>query len=141
VWRLLFRGADGSLWENPAAMPRFFARGAEVRNLRSDAPGEFAMTVVAMSPALIESSEVLAPGRRVYVAGRRVPLRHVDGTFIGFEVPAGASEVRVLYRPMSFYGSSVIALLTMLAVLFWPVRGIAISNRRNRAGATDTVTA
>jgi len=123
VWRLLFRGVDGSLWENPDAMPRFFGRGADVRNLRNDAPGEFAMTVVATSPALIESSEALAPGRRVYVDGHRVRLRHVGGTFIGFEVPAGVSEVRVLYRPMSFYGSCVILLLTILAIWFWPVKG------------------
>jgi hypothetical protein len=126
VWHLLYHGADGSLWENPAAMPRFFARVAEVRNLRSDAPGEFAMTVVASSPTLVESSEVLAPGRRVYVAGRRVPLRHVENTFIGFEVPAGTSEVRVVYRPMSFYGSCVIALLAVLAMWLWPVRRIAV---------------
>jgi hypothetical protein len=122
VWRRLYRGADGSLWENAAALPRFFARGAEVLKLRSDAPGELSMTVVAPSRVLIESSEVLAPGRRVYVAGRRVPLHHIEGTFIGFEVPAGVSEVRVLYRPMSFYGSCAIALLTALAMWFWPVR-------------------
>jgi hypothetical protein len=122
VWRRLYRGADGSLWENAAARPRFFARGAEVRNLRSDAPGELSMTVIARSRALIESSEVLAPGRRVYVAGRRVPLHHIEGTFIGFEVPAGVSEVRVLYRPMSFYGSCAIALLTALSMWFWPMR-------------------
>ncbi len=125
AWRLLYRGADGTLWENPAVLPRFFARGAEVRNLRSDAPGEFAMTIVAPSPTLIESSEVLAPGRRVYVGGHRVPLRHIDGTFIGFEVPAGTSDVRVVYRPMSFYGSCVAALLTVLMLWLWPVRKVA----------------
>jgi len=125
AWRLLYREADGTLWENPAVLPRFFAPGAEVRDLRSGAPAEFAMTVVAKSPTLVESSEVLAPGRRVYVGGRRVPLRHIEGTFIGFEVPAGTSDVRVVYRPMSFYGSCAAALLTVLVLWFWPVRKVA----------------
>jgi hypothetical protein len=125
VWRRLYRGADGTLWENPAVLPRFFAPAAEVRDLRSGAPAEFAMTVVAPSPTLVESSEVLAPGRRVYVGGRRVPLRHIEGTFIGFEVPAGTSDVRVVYRPMSFYGSCAVALLTVLMLWLWPVRKVA----------------
>ena len=127
AWRLLYRGADGTLWENPAALPRFFARGAQVRNLRSTAPGEFAMTVVAPSPALIESSEALAPGRRVYVARRRVPLHHIENTFIGGEVPAGESDVRVVYRPISFYASCAIALLTALSMWFWPMRSRNVS--------------
>lgn len=122
VWRLIYRGADGTLWENPAALPRFFARGAEVRNLRGTAPGEFTMTVVAPSPTLVESSEPLAPGRRVYVRGRRVPLRHIDGTFVGFDVPAGESEVRVVYRPISFWVSCVVALLTLVVLAVWPKR-------------------
>jgi hypothetical protein len=127
VWRLIYRGADGTLWEkNPAALPRFFTRGGEVRNLRAGAPAEFTMTVVASSPALVESSEVLAPGRRVYVGGHRVPLRHIDDTFIGFDVPAGVSDVRVVYRPMSFYVSIVIALLTVISLWVWP-RGSASS--------------
>ncbi len=124
-WRLIYRGADGTLWENPAALPRFFARGAEVRNLRSKAPGEFVMTVVASSPTLVESSEAIAPGRRVYVGGRCVPLRHIDGTFIGFDVPAGKSEVRVIYRPMSFWVSCVVALMTVIALALWPKRKTA----------------
>jgi hypothetical protein len=125
IWRLIYRGVDGTLWENPVAHPRFFAHGAEVRNLQSGAPAEFTMTVVASSPALVESSEVLAPGRRVYVGDRRVPMRHIDDTFIGFEVPAGTSEVRVVYRPMSFYVSCVVALLTILALWFWPKRKLS----------------
>jgi hypothetical protein len=125
VWRLIHRGADGTLWENPVVRPRFFARGADVRDLRSGAPGEFEMTVVAAAPVLIESSEVLAPGRRVYVGGRRVPLRHIEGTFIGFDVPAGRSEVRVVYRPLSFYFSCILALMMVLALRLWPARRVA----------------
>jgi hypothetical protein len=122
LWRLIYRGTDGTLWENPAAFPRFFVHGAEVRNLRNTAPGEFTMTVVSPLPALVESSEPLAPGRRVYVRGQRVPLRHIDNAFIGFDVPAGESGIRVVYRPISFYASCVIALLAAIGLAIVPRR-------------------
>ena len=80
------------------------------------------MTAVSPLPALVESSEPLAPGRRVYVRGQRVPLRHIDNAFIGFEVPAGESDIRVVYRPISFYASCVLALLTAIALAIIPFR-------------------
>ena len=119
-WRLLYRGVDGTLWENPAARPRFFAQSVEVRNIRNTAPGEFAMTVVTSRPTIVESSEPLGPGRRVYVRGRRVPLRHIENAFIGFDVQAGESDVRVIYRPTTFYASCVIAVLAMIALVIIP---------------------
>jgi hypothetical protein len=119
-WQLIYRGVDGTLWENPTALPRFFSRAAEVRNLRNTAPGEFTMTVVSPAPALVESSEPLGPGRRVYVNGRRVPPRHIESAFLGFDVPAGQSEVRVVYRPMTFYASCVIALLAIIGIAIAP---------------------
>lgn len=122
-WRLIYRGIDGTLWENPAALPRFFANGAEVRNIRNPAPAEFAMTVVSPRPSLVESSEPLGPGRRVYVGGRRVPLRHLNDAFIGFEVPAGVSEVRVVYRPISFYAGCAIAVIAVIALMLGGSRG------------------
>jgi len=134
VWRLIYHGADGTLWENPAALPRFFARGAEIRNLRSTSPGEFVMVVSTPSPVLVESSEPLAPGRRVYVGTRRAPLRHVADSFIGFEVPAGTWQVRVVYRPVSFYVSSAISLMTMVALVLWPTRRVAAGPAARRIG-------
>ena len=77
------------------------------------------MTVKSLRGGLIESSEPLGPGRVVYVRGRRVPIRHIENTFIGFEVPAGESDVRVIYRPISFYASCVFALLAAIALAFW----------------------
>ncbi len=119
-WRLIYSGSDGTLWENPAALPRFFARAASVRNLRNPAPAEFTMTVVSSALTLVESSEPLGPGRRVYVNGHRVSLHHIDDAFIGFEVPAGVSDVRVVYRPVSFYVSCVIALLAIIGMAMIP---------------------
>ncbi len=119
-WRLIYSGSDGTLWENPTSLPRFFARAASVRNIRNPAPAEFTMTVVSSAPTLVESSEPLGPGRRVYVNGHRVSLHHIDDAFIGFEVPAGVSDVRVVYRPVSFYVSCVIALLAIIGMAVIP---------------------
>ncbi len=62
------------------------------------------------------SSEVAAPGRRVVVNGREVPTRMVEGAFIGFQVPPGQSVVRVVYRPMSYWGSVAVALLAAIVL-------------------------
>ena len=132
-WRLIYRGSDGTLWENPAALPRFFARAASVRNLRNTAPAEFTMTVVSPAPTLVESSEPLGPGRRVYVNGRRVSLHHIDDAFIGFDVPAGTSDVRVVYRPVSFYVSCVIALLAIIGMAVAKPSNISLTRRREGA--------
>jgi len=124
-WQLIYRGIDGTLWENPATLPRFFSHDAEVRNLRNTAPGEFTMTVVASHPALVESSEPLGPGRRVYIGDRRASLRHIENAFLGFDIPAGQSEVRVVYRPTPFYASCVIALLAIIGMAISRLRGFA----------------
>jgi len=120
MWRKLYAGADGTLWENPAALPRFFSHDANVRNIRSPAPAEFTMTVDSPRPSLVESSEPLGPGRRVYIRGRRVSLRHINEAFIGFDVPAGVSDVQVVYRPVTFYASCMISLLAIIAMAVIP---------------------
>ncbi|MEA2338265.1 MAG: hypothetical protein QOE82_2272, partial [Thermoanaerobaculia bacterium] len=102
IWRLIYRGAEGTLWENPAVIPRFHPQmtqmnadgeraehlrtsapsADQVLNLRNTAPGEFTMTVKSLRGGLIESSEPLGPGRVVYVRGRRAKIRHIENTFI-----------------------------------------------------------
>jgi hypothetical protein len=129
IWRLIYRGAEGTLWENPAALPRFHLRTSapsadQVLNLRNTAPGEFTMTVKSLRGGLIESSEPLGPGRVVYVRGRRAKIRHIENTFIGFDVPAGESDVRVVYRPISFYASCAAALVAAIALALWRVQAV-----------------
>ena len=57
------------------------------------------------------------------VNGGEVPIRLVEGAFIGFQVPPGQSVVRLTYRPVSFWASVVVALLAAI-VLAFPYRGI-----------------
>ena len=69
------------------------------------------------SPAAIFSSEVAAPGRHMIAGGRAVAIRVVDGAFIGFDVPAGTTDVRLTYRPMSYWASVVVALIATVALI------------------------
>jgi hypothetical protein len=117
-WRLVYRGKDGSLFENSQAKPRFFAEGAEVE-VRQRSTAEFRLRVRAARPATVISSEPAAPGWQVRVGGRRVPVRVVEGAFVGFEVPAGERRVTVSYRPRAFYGALPAALAGLL-LLAWP---------------------
>jgi hypothetical protein len=122
-WEEIYRGVDGVLFENPGVRPRFFSSAARVEAIREVAPAEFTMWVAAPAGATVVSSEVSAPGRRVVVNGREVPIRLVEGAFIGFQVPSGQSVVRLTYRPMSFWAAVGVALLAAI-VLALPYRGI-----------------
>lgn len=123
-WREIYRGVDGVLFENTRVLPRFFSRTALVEGIREGAPGEFTMRVSAPAASTVVSSEVAALGRTVRVNGRRVPVGLVEGTFIAVQVPAGVSDIRVTYRPLSYWLSVVVAALAAL-ILTVRKRGIA----------------
>ena len=63
-WRLLYRGDDGTLFENEQFKPRF----AVARDVREVAPGEFVMRVDG--PAEVVSSEPEGAGWRLEIDGR-----------------------------------------------------------------------
>jgi hypothetical protein len=119
-WRLVYRGADGALFENSQAKPRFFAAEAEVE-VTQRSTADFTLRIRARRAVTVLSSEPAAPGWQIRVGERRVPVRVVEGAFVGFDVPAGESRVSVRYRPRAFYGG----LLGMVAGL-----GLLLLTRR-----------
>jgi hypothetical protein len=78
----------------------------------------YTLRIVAPRTTLIVSSIPNWPGWRV-----SFPKVEVNGLFLGFVVPAGEHEVKVAYRPASFYASSTVAVLTLATLL-------ALSRRR-----------
>lgn len=116
-WRLVYRGRDGSLFENSQAKPRFFADGAAVE-VRQTSTAEFRLRVRAARRVTVISSEPAEPGWQVTVGGRRVATKVVEEAFLGFDVPAGESGVTVRYRPLAFYGAlpAVLAGLLLFCV-------------------------
>lgn len=86
----------------------------EVERLASD---RYVLRIDTPRKTLIVSSIVRYPGWR---AGT-FPTLDVNGPFLGFVVPAGRHEVEVAYRPRSFLIASVIAALTLTALLGIPL--------------------
>lgn len=72
----------------------------------------YALHIDAPRTTLIVSSIPNWPGWRV-----PFPKVDVNGPFLGFIVPAGKHDVKVAYRPASFYVSSLVAVLTLATLL------------------------
>jgi len=111
-WRLIYSGPDGTLFENRQARGRFTLAGGSVR-VRDC----YTLDVETPVGGLVESS-LPANGWMVTVAGRPVPVELVRGGFLGFRVAAGKYRIHVSYRPISYYGSLVLALIAAAALIF-----------------------
>ena len=112
-WKAVYRGADGSLFENPTVRPRFYIEeGDGDVAIRRDAPGRFTLRITARTPVRISSSQTAGPGWSVS-AGERA-----DDVFVGFRLPPGTHLVDVVYRPWSFWGSVPLALISAVFLAF-----------------------
>jgi hypothetical protein len=114
-WELLYRGVDGSLFENRLVRPRFFAAGAHITIERRSA-SDFRLVVSSPEAVTVESSEPAGPGWRITVRGESVPVRQVREGFLSFDVPKGESEVVIRYAPLAFYGAIPVALASLLVL-------------------------
>jgi len=132
-WRSVYSGPDGNLYENRRFISRFFPEDGndqplaigsgslEVRRLSSRS---FRINVHALQPLRIGSSEPALPGWVVRRGDERLPIRRGRDPFVGFDVPAGESQVTVRYEPPSF-------LLSCLASVIGALCLIARCHRRN----------
>jgi uncharacterized membrane protein YfhO len=82
---------------------------------------DFRLRIRSARHALIVSSQPFWPGMRVSLNGRSARPLAVNGTFLGFTIPPGDWDVRVDYFPTSFYGALAAAILTVLALIAWPI--------------------
>jgi len=109
-WKLIYSGADGTLFENLQARGRFTSADGAV-SVREDSPVSYTLTIDASRQGLVESSAPMAAGWVVRVDGGRVPVELVRGGFIGFRVQTGKHRVRITYRPFSYFGSLLAAVI------------------------------
>jgi hypothetical protein len=120
-WRPVYRGADGSLFENPSALSRFYIKeGDGDVAVRQSAPGRFVLRVRARTPVRIASSVVAGPGWSVSQG------KHDDDVFIGLRLDAGEQIVQVAYRPWSFWSSVPVALIAILWLSGIAFRGMPL---------------
>jgi hypothetical protein len=114
-YRLVYDGADGRIYENRRARPRFHSPGAFL-SIAKVGSGAYDLHVDAANETLVTSSVAWWPGFRVTHDGKRLDARLVNGAFLGFTVPKGNGLVRVRYAPASFRIGVILAALTMAAL-------------------------
>ncbi|CAA9502434.1 MAG: hypothetical protein AVDCRST_MAG30-1992 [uncultured Solirubrobacteraceae bacterium] len=81
--------------------------------------------VSAERAGLLVLSDAYAPGWKAEVDGRPAKVERVNYVMRGVRVPAGTSDVRFTYEPLSWRIGWIVSLLTLLglaAVALWPAR-------------------
>jgi Bacterial membrane protein YfhO len=92
-------------------------------------PTRFILSVDATAATLVASSQPWSPGWKVVIDGRSIPIRTINGAFIGFVVPAGKHEVHVSYAP-GWLVPAMLSFATALAALSYLLwRSIRIKSR------------
>jgi hypothetical protein len=126
-WVEVYRGADGVLFENRQARPRFVADSANVA-VKRESLSTYRLHVEAARPVRVETSLPAAPGWCVFDRGKAgAPVELDRGAFLAFRLPAGVSELEMTYRPRSF----VLSLwISALAALFLALPRRAFTRKR-----------
>jgi hypothetical protein len=121
-WKAVYRGQDGSLFENPSARPRFWIdEGDGDLAIEQDGSARLTLRLTARTPVRISSSQGSGPGWTAS-AGERVP-----GTFVGLRVAPGVHVIDVAYRPLSYWGSVPLALFAALFLIWNSTRPKVVS--------------
>ena len=109
--------AGQALQEEPLAWP-------EVR-VTAYAPEAIAIQAMLDAPGYLILSDAWYPDWRATVDGERAVIERANTMFRAIYLPAGAHEVHLIYRPVSFYAgaaTSVLVLLGMASAAVWMVR-------------------
>ncbi|MCU1347678.1 MAG: hypothetical protein JWO56_708, partial [Acidobacteria bacterium] len=102
------RERNDLLAPRPAGVPETTMR------IDSADPTDFRLHVSAPRYTMIASSTPFWPGWKVVANGKTLRNVEINGAFLGFVVPPGESDVRVVYRPASFRIGVVMSILTLL---------------------------
>jgi hypothetical protein len=113
---LRYAGADGRLYENLHAKPRFFSDNARVV-ITSASGNAYTLDVDAANETTVESS--VGRSRSWNVSGAKTRM---DLPFLALTVPAGHTTVHVRYADVPFRAAAVIALLTAAALVCLMIR-------------------
>jgi hypothetical protein len=70
-------------------------------------------------PGWVVVSEPAWSGWRVYLDGKRISNYFANFAFVGFFIPAGTHDVRVVFLPRSFVNGRAISGATIAALLLW----------------------
>jgi hypothetical protein len=121
----VYADPDGSVWEQPGALPRLFLAGRRSGGRVAIPRHEDAWITARLD---VERRQRLASslyqdgGWLLLREGERRPTMLAEGTFLAARLPAGSSRVDLLYRPRAFLWGCVLAALGCAAgaVVFVP---------------------
>ncbi len=83
---------------------------------RVHGPTDFRLRVATSRAAVVASSQPAMRWWEVHVNGRTVQPVRINGAFLGFQVPAGVSDVSVRYRPLPYRVAAGLALAAAIAL-------------------------
>ncbi len=120
AWRLAYDGADARVFERSGARPLVRWQGGKRAGIQVAArrPGGWRVTSESAASRTLVVAEIWDPGWRAQVDGRAVPVRTIDGVFLGIDLPAGRRETVLRFRPAGWLAGAALsgaALLTALA--------------------------
>ena len=115
---IIKRAHDDIFGPRPDLLPQ-----TEISILRAT-PRRYDLEIDAKRWSVITSSLPIYPGWRVWTAdGNELPVSEINGGFLGFLVPPGVTNVRVDYRPRSYYNGLWLSALTLLGIGLFPLAG------------------
>jgi len=92
--------------------------GAAETRVRIDSadPTDFRLHVSAPRYTMIASSTPFWPGWKVIANGKSLRNVEINGAFLGFVVPPGESDVRVVYSPAAFKTGLAVSFVTLMTL-------------------------
>jgi hypothetical protein len=102
--------------------PRPLDAPAATSTFERKSPTDYRVRVVAPRWTLVVSSIPWWPGWKIVRNGESVEPIRVNTAFLGFAVPPGTSEVRVVYSPASWWLGVTLAVLGLVALVILSTR-------------------
>jgi hypothetical protein len=129
-WRLVYSGADGTVFENSSVMPRIFGPARISFDSETVNTVAFRASVAAGSPALVETSLTDDGGWTACdESGRRIATRRAEGPFLALLLPPGKHGIVLRYVSPGFREGALLSVATLVAAAI----ALAVSRRRRAA--------
>lgn len=135
-YRLVFRQGDAWVWANRRALPRIFLPDLSSLALGEIRPAELHAHAHLSEPQLLASSVYQDGNWKLVAGGARLPTTLANGPFVAARLPAGDTDLALLYRPGSFVAGLAVAALALVAgAAFWAAPQTV---RRSQARSTGS---
>ena len=99
-------------------------RGTATAVFARESPNRFRVETHSLMPKLLVISQNWYPGWKARINGQSRPVERVNGTLMGVQIDAGASQVEFAYRPTVFFWAlgMTVAALGVLAFSVFKLR-------------------